>query len=421
MRILFATDQYLPTPGGISIVTQRISVALAKKGHSVAIIAPSTSWKFKRELKDNVVIFRIQSLLVHKLKQLRFSPTFLYWKRIEHIVNNFKPDIIHLETPNTIANETLQVAKKYDIPVIATCHIMPENISGTLPFLPSKIGKMVGNIYMKQIVKLFNKVDFVTAPTLIGTAILDAYNIDKPKMALSNGIDLLQFQQPSKDALQKLRKKYNLPDLPLILYIGRLDKEKKVDILIKSLQYLKKTQPFHCLIEGKGQQMEALQSLVQKLELQNKVSFIGYVDQDELSILYAISTVFVMPSTAELQSLVTMEAMAMGLPIIGAQAGALPYLIKPNQNGFLFEPDNPVDLADKLQQILEAPPMQKRMSKESLSLIKEHDINNIIEKMEALYAKVINDHKKATAEKLTGLSQNKNIPSNSPPENKPQQ
>jgi len=100
-----------------------------------------------------------------------------------------------------------------------------------------------------------------------------------------------------------------------------------------------------------------------------------------------------MPSTAELQSLVTMEAMAMGLPVIGAHAGALPYLIKPDQNGFLFEPDNPEDLASKLEQILEDRDMQKRMSKESLRLIKEHDINNIIVKMEELYVKVIEEHK----------------------------
>jgi glycosyltransferase involved in cell wall biosynthesis len=396
MRILFATDQYLPTPGGISVVTQRISTALAKKGHTVVVIAPSTSWKFQREFKDGVTVYRIQSFLIHKLKQLRYSPTFLYPKRIENIIKSFKPDIIHLETPNTIASETLDIAKKLNIPVIATCHIMPENISGTLPFLPSKIGKMIGNLYMKQIIRLFNKVELVTAPTPIGTAILLANDIKRPCLAVSNGIDLKAFQQPSYENQQKLREKYNLPHLPIILYIGRLDKEKKVDVLIQSLQYIKKTQPFHLILEGKGQQMEELQEQVKKLGLQKNISFIGYVDEYELPILYAISTVFVMPSTAELQSLVTMEAMALGRPVIGARAGALPYLIKPNQNGFLFEPDDPKDLAEKLQQILEDPKLQKKMGEESLKLIKEHDINNIIEKMETIYTKIINENKKYT-------------------------
>jgi glycosyltransferase involved in cell wall biosynthesis len=410
MRILFATDQYLPTPGGISIVTKRVSEALAKKGHEVAIIAPSTSWQFKKEEINSVLIYRIQSFLVHKLKQLRFSPTFLYRSRINNIIAEFRPDIIHLETPNTIAYEALRAAKRLDIPVAATCHIMPENISGTLPFLPSKIGKIVGNLYMKQIIKLFNKVDFVTAPTPIGVAILDAYNIARPKMPLSNGIDLKQFQQPPKEEIERLRKKYNIPDLPVVLYIGRLDKEKKVDVLIESLKYLKGV-PCQVIIEGKGQQMEVLQNMTRKLELEKQVSFIGYVDERELPVLYAASTLFVMTSTAELQSLVTMEAMAMGLPVVGAHAGALPYLIKPDKNGFLFEPDNAKDLADKIRQILTDNEMRKRMSKESLALIQEHDINNIIVKMVELYSKIIEDHKAGVvhragpeAESLSGLA-----------------
>jgi len=393
MRILFATDQYLPTPGGISVVTQRISTALAKKGHTVAVIAPSTNWKFRKESKDGVTIYGIQSLLVHKLKQLRYSPTFLYRNKIGRIITSFKPDIIHLETPNTIASEALYVAQKFNIPVIATCHIMPENISGTLPFLPSKIGKMIGNLYMKQVINVYNKVKLVTAPTPIGTAILIANGIKRPTLPLSNGIDLEAFREPSKEQKEKLREKYNLPTVPIILYIGRLDKEKKVNVLIESLQYIKKSQPFHVVIEGKGQQMENLEDLVQKLGLQDKVSFIGYTEEKELSTLYSLATVFVMPSTAELQSLVTMEAMALGLPVIGAKAGALPYLIKPDKNGFLFEPDDPVDLAQKLQSILENPDMQKQMSRESLELIKEHDINNIIAKMETLYIKIINENK----------------------------
>jgi len=392
MKILFATDQYMPTPGGISIVTQRISTALAKKGHDVCVLAPSTSWKFEKKIIDGVKVYRIQSFLLHKLKQLRYSPTFLYKKKIREIITNFHPDIIHLETPNTIATEALLLAQKQNIPIIATCHIMPENISGTLPFLPSKIGKMIGNLYMKQIIKLYNRVDLITAPTPIGTAILQANGIKRPTLALSNGIDLQSFKRPSREIQGKLRQKYNIPDKPFILYIGRLDKEKKVDVLINSLQYIKSSQPFHLILEGKGQQMEELQLLVEKLNLTDKVSFIGYIKEDELIALYSLSTVFVMPSTAELQSLVTMEAMALGLPVIGAQAGALPYLIKPDRNGYLFEPDNPEDLGKKLQKILENPDLRKKMSQESLNIIQEHDINNIIKKMENLYSKIITEH-----------------------------
>lgn len=389
MKILFATDQYLPTPGGISVVTERLTHALSEKGHSVAIIAPSTSWKFRRETKNGITIYRMQSILVHKAKQIRFSPKFFYKKKIEYIVDTFKPDIVHIETPNDIASTTVEVAKKRNIPIIATCHIMPENISGALPFLPSQIGKMFGNLYMKQLIQVFNKVDFVTAPTMTGIAILRAHEIKPQTEAVSNGIDLQQFAIPPKEQQEVLREKYHLPTVPIVLYIGRLDKEKRVEILIESLSYLKNTIQFHVVIAGKGEEMKELLELVQKLGMVDRVSFIGFVEESDLPKLYALASVFVMPSTAELQSLVTMEAMALGLPVIGARAGALPYLIKPNQNGFLFEPDNPEDLAKKLQLILEDKTVQRSMGKQSLELIKEHDIRHIVKEMESLYMKII--------------------------------
>src|SRR6266702_3176587 len=128
MKILFATDQYLPTPGGISVVVERLTKALSKRGHDVRIIAPSISWRFKREKNNGIIVFRIPSILVHKAKQLRYSPKFLHKKNIEKIIDDFMPDIIHIETPDAIAETTVDAANKRKIPVIATCHIMPQNI-----------------------------------------------------------------------------------------------------------------------------------------------------------------------------------------------------------------------------------------------------------------------------------------------------
>jgi glycosyltransferase involved in cell wall biosynthesis len=155
MKILFATDQYLPTPGGISIVIERLANALEERGHQVCIMAPSTSWKFKREKKNGIIVFRIPSVLIHKAKQLRYSPKFLHKKNIIKVIDSFGPDIIHIETSDSIVATTVEIARKRNIPLIATCHIMPQNISGSLPFLPSKIGKMMGNMYMKQMIQVF--------------------------------------------------------------------------------------------------------------------------------------------------------------------------------------------------------------------------------------------------------------------------
>src|SRR5579871_367423 len=115
MRILFATDQYAPTPGGIAVVTYHLAKILTQKRHTVAVIAPSTSWKYKKETQEGFTVFRIQSILVFKKKQIRYAPTFLYKNEIQQIIDEFKPDIIHIETPNDIAYTTVQLAKKAKI------------------------------------------------------------------------------------------------------------------------------------------------------------------------------------------------------------------------------------------------------------------------------------------------------------------
>lgn len=393
MKILFATDQYLPTPGGISVVIERLAHALTERGHNVSIIAPSTSWKFKKEKRDGIIVFRIPSVLIHKAKQIRYSPKFLHKKNITKVIDSFKPDIIHVQTSDAIVATTVGIARKRNIPLIATCHIMPQNISGSLPFLPSKIGKMVGNIYMKQMIQVFNKVDYVTAPTQTGIAILKANSLKVPTAVISNGIDLQRFAQHSALEKKKVIKKYHLPAIPIVLYVGRLDKEKKIAVLIKALPSLKKEFAFHVVVAGTGVQLENLQNMAKKLRVDDNVSFPGFVDDADLATLYSLAAVFVMPSTAELQSLVTMEAMAVGLPIIGARAGAIPYLVKTNKNGFLFFPDSVKDLVKKLQILLEDEKLRKRMGSQSLAFIKEHDMQHIVTQLEALYTSVLNEKK----------------------------
>jgi glycosyltransferase involved in cell wall biosynthesis len=216
-------------------------------------------------------------------------------------------------------------------------------------------------------------------------------------MALSSGIDLTEFHEPLSEIKETVRKNLKIPDVPLVLYIGRLDKEKRVNILIEALALFPENIRFHALIVGTGSEAASLQELVRTTHLEEKVTFTGLVSAEELPALYSIAAVFIMPSTAELQSLVTMEAMALKLPVIGAKAGALPYLIQPNKNGFLFEPDRPADLAKKLTMLLSDEKLRKEMGKESFKLIQKHDINVTAKTLEALYEKLIREKKQEKA------------------------
>jgi hypothetical protein len=116
------------------------------------------------------------------------------------------------------------------------------------------------------------------------------------------------------------------------------------------------------------------------------VSFLGHITDDDLPDAYERCTAFVMPSIAELQSIATMEAMASGRPVIGADAMALPHLVHDGDNGYLFRPDDHLDLAEKLRLILRADQVElDRLSDNSVHLIQAHDINRTLDIFEDLY------------------------------------
>jgi glycosyltransferase involved in cell wall biosynthesis len=129
-----------------------------------------------------------------------------------------------------------------------------------------------------------------------------------------------------------------------------------------------------------------MKQLVAHLGLNDSVTFTGYVSDDELKAALTRAKVFAMPSIAELQSIATMEAMATALPIVGANAMALPHLIHDGENGYLFEPNDVDDLRDKLVKVLTADKDELlRLKNNSLKFIRGHDITRTLDTFEALY------------------------------------
>jgi glycosyltransferase involved in cell wall biosynthesis len=171
-----------------------------------------------------------------------------------------------------------------------------------------------------------------------------------------------------------------------ILFVGRLTGEKHVDVVLRAVAKLDPALDVHFDIAGGGDQRKALEALTAQLGIADRVTFHGRVTDEQLRELYSRSSVFAIASIAELQSIVTMEAMASALPIVGANAVALPHLVHDGENGHLFEPGNVDDLADKLTQVLTASPAEyERMQRASLDGVAVHDINRTLDTFEALY------------------------------------
>jgi 1,2-diacylglycerol 3-alpha-glucosyltransferase len=397
MKILIVADNYYPNVNGSSYFTQRLAYYLKQRGHEILVIAASRSLRHEPFSHNGIDVFGIRSYSLGFIyNDFRFSLPIGISSVIEEKVREFHPDVIHIQDHFVISPVVQKVAKELNIPVMGTNHFMPENLLHYL-HLPESLEQIAKKIAWAQFKKIFEQLKIVTTPTKTAAELLKQVNLTKPVLPISNGIDLQKFR-PGNNG-EYLKQRYKLSNKPILLYVGRLDKEKNLDAVIRALpEALEKTRlrqgfggqaDFQFLIAGKGAECERLKSLVNELNLNQSVIFAGFVPDEDLPNLYMIADCFVIGGIAELQSLVTMEAMASGLPVVAVNAMALPELVHHGENGYLFELNDSENLSGYLANIFSNSELRKQMGKKSLEFIQAHDINKTMDKFESLYLEII--------------------------------
>jgi len=389
MRILIAADTYYPHVNGASYFAQRLAYYLQKHGNTVAVIAPSETYSDTKENVNSVLVYGVKSFPIFVHPSFRFSAP-VFKKFTEKVFDEFKPDIVHLQSHFFIDRIVLKVAKKRGISVVATNHFMPENIVHYVP-LPKAALKIITKLAWRDFVGVFKQVRQITTPTETAANLIRE-GLKKPVKAISCGIDFEKFNTKTKG--EHLKKRYHIPKGPVLLWVGRLDKDKNVDMTLHAVARALKKVNFHFVIAGVGAEQENLEDLAKKLKIQKHVTFAGFVPDKDLPSLYKIANCFAIAGIAELQSIVTMEAMASGLPIIGVNATALPELVHDGKNGFLFEIGDVNTYANSIVKIFSDEKLRERMSKASLDIIKKHDINKTIAEFESIYKEELKNKKK---------------------------
>lgn len=382
MKIIIVTDIPIHFVCGSTNFVKKLAQHLIKRNHKVLFVCPGKSAHQESYTFEGVPVYGVASFPVLVHKYLRWPSPMHIEQQAEIIFNKFKPDVIHAQTHFILSDAILKIANQHDVPVIATNHFVPENVFYHF-HLPSFFENSLENLGWKHLNRFLKKCDIVTTPTNTAARLLTESGFPKPVKVISNGIDLKKFHIGRNGVY--LEKKYDLPKVPRLLYVGRLDPEKNVDTLLKSIPTILKKIDVHVIIVGRGAQETALKKLIDTLSIQHHVTFTGFMPDEDLLNIYSVADCFVMPGTAELQSLVTMEAMASGLPIIAADALALPELVHSGENGYLFKQKDSTDLARRVIQILSNIKLKNTMSKKGLEIIKQHDISATIKAFEALY------------------------------------
>lgn len=387
MKVLIASDLHYPTINGVATFSRNLAKGLAERGHEVLVIAPSQTGKSYKEVDGNHTIVRTISVPFPFYQNFRIS---LYPDReVKRIIEDFDPDVIHIQMLLGIGLATMKYGNKLGVPIVSTNHSMPENLMDNLRLL-APVSRPINYMLKAYGARFYSKADIVTLPT---QSAIDMFNagdlIPVPLYPVSNGIDLRRFTP--EPATQEIYDKFHLPShVPIVSYIGRLDAEKHLYVLMEAFHLLlQEVHDAHLLIVGGGTDADNLAELSQRLGIADKVTFTGRVSDEDLVELHRVGAVYVMPSPAELQSIATLEAMASGQPIVAVDAGALKELCQDARNGYLCEQDDIPAIAESVRMIISNPALRDEFSHQSLEIARTHDLDTSLARFEELYRSLL--------------------------------
>ena len=379
LTILIGGDTFTPHVNGAARFTERLAAGLMARGHQVHVMAPS---KTHRQHGAFVEQIEGESVTVHRLPAWRWYPhdwlTFVVPWLSKHyarrVLDAVRPDVVHIQSHIVIGRGLAREAHKRGIPVIATNHVMPENILD-FTLLPDAMDRLIVKLAWADAKRTFALTRSVTTPTRKAADFLEQTLDIQGVVPISCGIDASNYTADLTP-----REQHRL------VFVGRLTSEKQVDVVLKAMTKLRPELKVSFDVVGNGDQRRSLEQKAQELGLAGAVRFHGHTTDEQLRGFLTRASVFVIASVAELQSIATMEAMASGLPVVAANAVALPHLVHSGENGYLFEPGNAEDLAAKLNAVLSQTPDQRRaMQQASLDGVAVHDINRTLDTFEALY------------------------------------
>ncbi|HEX7555489.1 MAG TPA: glycosyltransferase, partial [Leptolinea sp.] len=359
MRILITGCTYFPSRNGQSIFTINLAEGLAAQGNEILVVIPALGGSPSHLERNGVSIQKIAALdldYFHSESAMSFFPG----RQVREILDQFKPDVIHIHDHFPLSNSFVYEGKKRKIRLVGTNHFVPDNLA---PYVPGSkyFAVILSKIMWMWMLATFNKLDFATAPSRTAADILRAQKIKLPVYPISCGVDTNRFRKdPDIDRLV-WRIKYQLdPVKPIILFVGRVDAEKKIDLLIRAVQ-IRQKDDVQFAIAGSGSQRNNLEKMVQQMGLGNQVRFLGFIPDEDLPSLLNSIDIFSMPSEAELLSIASLEAMACAKPLLLANARALPELVHECINGCLFDSGSAEDAARKIDVLLAQPDNWSKM------------------------------------------------------------
>ncbi len=362
---------------GVTRVIYKMIDGALERGHS-AIAITSTLPEPQYRI---IPMYEVPSVVLPLQKAYRLAiPGYFSFSEI---LKEYKPDIIHINSPCTLGFSAVKYAKHYNVPVVATYHTH-------FPTYPRYYRLAQFEELTWRITKnLYNQVDRTLVPTQPILRELAEHSIERLTY-LPNGVDTSLFH-PSKRSIE-WRKKFGNGEKPILLFVSRLVWEKDLRVLADAYNYLrKKRNDFEMVIVGDGHARAEFESMMPGAH------FLGYQFGEALAQSFASSDIFVFPSTTETFGLVTLEAMASGLAPVAAKAGGAVELIEENYCGLFAKPFDGTDLANKIELLLDHPVILEAFRHNAYVRAQSYSWTNILNRLFTIYKEVIDNYHKVNS------------------------
>lgn len=378
LRVAVFSDSALPILNGVSISIDALVREMRNQGHSVHVFTAS-HFRYK-DPDPNTSRFLALTTPWARNYPLAVPPFYPMLHRFRK-----QPfDVIHTHTPFTIGFVGLRWAQSHGIPVVSTYHTLYDKYAHYIPLFPKryvryKIAKHT-NFY-------YNQVDHVITPSEASMKWLRRHSVHRPITVIPTGVSRLLSVDRSET-----RQRFGIaPNHKVLLYVGRIAKEKNMSVLFEATALVFASDPHARLwLVGDGPYREQCSQMARELGIGDRVKFVGFIPREEVDAYYAASDLFVFSSLTETQGLVVNEAMSYGLPAVVVNGGGAGASVVDDVNGLLVRNDSE-QMAESILTILNDEQLAAKLSDGALRTGREYSVASMAERAVDVYRSVIQD------------------------------
>lgn len=347
----------MPILNGVSISIISLVEELRANGHSVHIFTSShRGYKDEDPNVHRFISIRLPFAPGYPLAIPPFYPFLREFRKYDF-------DIVHTHTPFTVGFVGLRWAQSHQIPIVSTYHTLYVKYAHYVPLFPKpyvryKVAKHTNYYY--------SRCHHVIVPSEAAKISLQRHSIKTP-------ISIIPTGNPTTTKIEKEAVKRELgirPSEKILLYVGRIAREKNLDVLIDGIYAaLVQQKNTKFIMVGDGPYRKQCQRRVQELGIGDRVKFAGFVPRSEVDKYYAASDIFVFASMTETQGLVVGEAMSHGVPAVAVRGGGASHAISDDVNGYIVG-NSPDQIASAVIKMLNNPSLLGRLSESARRSVK---------------------------------------------------